>query len=120
MRAILRSGGLGALLTVASIAGSVFYTSRNGPLFGHWDWADMSAAVLLIVVMLVLSVAFNAGGRPTGFAPGSMMADAEMRGRVAKGSGPSAMFAEPKHELMGWASNIIVPFVAMIVLLVLF
>ena len=58
----------------------------------------MSAAVLLVVVMLVLSIAFNAGGRPTGFAPGSMMADAEMRGRVAKGTGPSAMLAEPKHE----------------------
>lgn len=120
MRTVLRAGGLGVVLTALALLGAWAYTSVYGPLFGEWGWSGTSVAILIVVVMLVLGIAFNAGGRPTSSGGGFLLAHSELRGREAQGTGPGAMVAEPKHELIGWAINIVPPLVTLIVLLVFF
>jgi hypothetical protein len=120
MRAILQAGGLGVVLTLLAIFGSWVYTNRFGPLFGHWNWAGMSVAVLVIVMMVVLGISMNAGGRPTTVGGGALVAYTELRGREAQGTGPGAMVADSDQVLIPWAVNILPPLAALVVLLVFF
>lgn len=89
-------------------------------MFGAWNWSGTSVAVLIVVLMILLGVSMNAGGRPTTVGGGPLVADAELRGREAQGSGPGAMVSDARQELIPWAVNVLPPLLTLIVLLVFF
>lgn len=53
---VLRGMWLGLLTTFVVVTGAILFEARYGPLYGTWDWREISLALLLIFVAFLAGV----------------------------------------------------------------
>lgn len=50
---VLRGMWFGLLATLVVVLGAIVFEARYGPLYGTWDWREISLALLVIVISLL-------------------------------------------------------------------
>lgn len=53
MLGVLRNMWFGLLATFVVVVGAIFFEVRYGPLYGTWDWREISLALLVIFISLL-------------------------------------------------------------------
>ena len=51
---VLRGMWFGLLATFVVVLGAIMFEARNGPLYGTWDWREISLALLVIFISLLV------------------------------------------------------------------